>query len=107
MDENNTYWNNNGTHTKLYDQLSELIPSYGEVTMPRSSKLERLRKMANAYHDIYNNGGGNRNQAISRYFSIRSYDLNQNHINWDLCFEKTEPAMDKAILEAAKEQNLI
>lgn len=50
---NNTYWNNNGKHNELLEQLSELIPYRGSCDCP---KLEKLRITINAYYDYYNNG---------------------------------------------------
>lgn len=98
------YWDGTGTHQTLANRLRELIPAEGPVDHNKP-RLERLRRMMNAYHDLYNNGGYNRPQACAHYFGagvvrlIRTRGYFPQHIA-----EKTEPPMDAAIVAAAQEQ---
>ena len=99
------YWNKNGKYQKLADKLEKLIPVSGEVKNPEDNpKLERFRKLVNAYYDLYNNGGGNENRRASYYFP-RAIRFAENN-DWDRCYEITEPIMDEAILEASEEQGV-
>ena len=100
------YWNNNGKYQKLGDKLMELIPDVNEVENPEDNpKLERFRKLVNAYYDLYNNGGLNdENKKVSHYFP-RAISFAENN-EWDSCYEITEPIMDRAILEASEEQGV-
>lgn len=99
------YWNSNGKYQELGDKLMELIPDIDEVENPEDNpKLERFRKLVNAYYDLYNNGGGNENRRASYYFpQAVSFAKNDD---WDSCYEITEPIMDEAILEASEEQGV-
>ena len=63
---NGSYWCDTGKHVEKLKELQELIPAAGEVDF--DNHLEELRQCQNAYHDLYNNGGGNRDAAIL-YFS--------------------------------------
>ena len=76
------YWYNSGKHQKMLDALNEMIPDEGRVK--NSPALERLRIAQNAYHDLYNNGGGNRDADI---LAIAGFDLDHYRIegkcNWD------------------------
>jgi hypothetical protein len=106
MDREKTYWNSNGTYQKLSEQLENMIPSMGEVENPKQNpKLERLRKLTNAYYDLYNNGGCNPCRGTAKYF--RGTITMARDRKWEDCYAVTEPIMDKAILKAAKEQGLI
>ncbi len=83
----------------------ELIPDVNEVENPEDNpKLERFRKLVNAYYDLYNNGGGNENRGASYYFQ-KAIRFAENY-DWDRCYEITEPIMDRAILEASEEQGV-
>ena len=102
----NSYWCNKGQYKDLADELNKLIPSSVEVKKPKSPKLERFRKVQNAYYDLFNNGGGNRRQAVSRYFGVYAHET-RYYMNHDSICRRTEPVIDQAILEAAKEQGLV
>ena len=102
-----TYWNDTGRYQKLYDELQVLIPSTGEVRdVKNNPHLEELRKVINAYYDLYNNGGANDDtRFVSHYFPncVRLADLNM----WDLCHGITEPIVDKAVIAASVEQGIL
>ena len=55
MSAQNTYWNNNGKFQLIYDELSKLIPDEGKCPQDKPA-LEKLRRAANMYYDLYNNG---------------------------------------------------
>ncbi len=110
----NSYWCEN---RDLYPLLAAIhkayIPASGEVIEDLPA-VEDLRKANNAYYDLYNNGGGNRDADILFYSGI---DCNyEDPINnwgseakllggygWDEVAEAFEPAMDALVLAAAKE----
>ena len=101
-----TYWGEDGTYQDLSVKLHELVPSSGTVDYPEQNpKLERFRKMSNAYYDLYNNGGTNTGRETAYYFPRTVTYAKQ--MRWDRCYEITEPKMDRAILQAAKEQGLV
>lgn len=53
----NTYWNDKGKYQKeMVELTNKLIPALGESETYHG---EVLRCLANIYHDVYNNGGGN------------------------------------------------
>lgn len=103
----NSYWCNKGQYKELVDELNKLIPVSGEVTAKKSSKLERFRKVQNAYYDLFNNGGCNRMRSISKFFGVYACEMQSAHWNLNRICQKTEPVVDKAVLDAAKEQGLI
>ena len=108
----NTYWNNKGTHQALADKLEKLVPDMGPC---ENKKVERFRKAANNYYDIFNNGGGNRGNSIGRMFpgvigivnAAERSRWNRAPIDWDSIYEITEPKMDAIILDVAKKVGLI
>jgi len=113
----NTYWNNKGTYSELNAKLEKLVPMSGSVDKPSKNKaLERFRKASNAYYDVFNNGGCNRGQSISKFFGtgvtfrLRQLRENRRYFNMDHGWERihamTEPKMDEIILAAAKEQGI-
>ncbi len=61
-----TYWNGEGKAQAKYDVLHKQIPYEGECPKDRP-KLERLRKAANAYYQLYNNGNFS---AFTRIFGV-------------------------------------
>ena len=99
------YWNETGTYEALGKKLNAMIPTGGSVKNPeKNPKLERYRKMVNAYYDLYCNGGGNSCRKTAYYFPKTITLARRN--NWDECYKITEPIMDKAILLASKEQGV-
>lgn len=106
------YWNGKGKFQKLADILKEKIPVMGSVDNPRSTnkKLEQYRNAANAYYDVYNNGGINREYHIKKFFGIPASDI-QKHFHHSYGLPEymkglIERGMDKVILEAAEEQRV-
>ena len=106
----NTYWGNTGTHQALADALQKLVPASGGLDKPRSKnkELERFRRAANAYYDIFNNGGMNRAPLIRSIFgiSVSSYRRWDRQIDWNRIHVVIEPILDGIILAAAKEQGI-
>lgn len=111
----NSYWNHNGTFQSAAAELNELIPVEGSVDKPRSTnrKLERFRKACNCYHDLYNNGLGNRAQEFRTVFGFASSYFSQ-HSNFNRgarsfspsMYIKVEKLMDYIVAEAAQEQGV-
>lgn len=104
-----SFWNNNHPLQYLANQIHQLIHEQGgTVQAPRKNpKLERARKMANAYYDLYNNGGGNKPSAVVSYFGsgvIRAFrDKWRNTSGLEM---EIDEIMAKALIEAAREQGL-
>jgi hypothetical protein len=108
----NTYWNRKGAHENLVAALNMRIPVMGEIAGSKNRKLEKFRKASNAYYDIFNNGGCNRMQSISKIFGTDAtchlrYRVSYRSPDWDAISEVVEPKMDAIILDAAKEQGLL
>ena len=95
----NTYWEEKGLHQEMANELNLLIPFMGSVENKRyRKKLERYRKAANAYYDIFNNGGYNMGREIGATFGALS-DLIKLE-EWEAVYEIVEPIMHKIIVEA-------
>lgn len=112
----NTYWNHNGTHETLANELQKLIPTTGEIKGSKNKALDRFRRAVNAYYDIFNNGGCNRGHSIGKFFGrdvnhlLRQMYKDRAYFNridgWGRIAQVTEPVMDKIILAAASEQGI-
>ena len=118
------YWNDEGRHQDLYNELQDFIPGQGSVLdvenerqirskLPSNSPklgrkgkfyhLEALRLGVNQYYDLYNNGLCNRYHGFKKRFGVGSY-LAVNDIG---DARKTiDMVMDFLILNAAKEIGL-
>jgi hypothetical protein len=53
---NGTFWNNDHILTPLADKLEDRIPATGKIEGKANAKLERFRKLTNAYYRLYNDG---------------------------------------------------
>lgn len=109
MTSTTMYWNGNGKHQKVYEQLNELIPAMGEVPDAKGAnrKLEKLRVAANCYYDLFNNGLGNRASQFRRVFGFGGKVIANCHFSRALPeSQRLEDAMDKIIEEAASEQGV-
>jgi Txe/YoeB family toxin of Txe-Axe toxin-antitoxin module len=120
-----SYWNNCGRYEelnkKLHARIDEIIAEQGEESVRTRGlkghpKLEKLRRAKAVYYDIFNNGGGNRMQAIFPIFGIRMsrYKIHyayqgrlSSRLDFDAIMRNIEPVMDKLILAAAVEQEVI
>ena len=101
-----SYWNNNGKYQHLAGELRKLVPIAGEVENHKQNPaLEKFRKYSNAYYDLFNNGGGNRRQAVQAYFPGAYQKANE--CKYRGIYAITEPRMDEVILAAAREQGLL
>jgi hypothetical protein len=102
FDCSHTYWAHKGRYQALANALEKLVPLAGPVSDPM---LDEFRRACNAYHDLYNNGGGNRNQDIIRFtkcYAPEEDPLNEEEL--EAAMEAFEPVMDNLILAAAAEQ---
>ena len=56
----NNYFDSTGKYEVLANKLADLIPPAGSIKNHKQNpKLEKYRRMTNAYYDLYRNGGGN------------------------------------------------
>ena len=100
-----SFWDNNHRLSPLYEKICSLFPVMGEVDQPRKNpKLERFRKMANAYYDLFNNGGGNRGREIGAYFGPGALTCARDR-NWNEAKRIMDPIVEEALREAAWEQS--
>ena len=107
-------WTNENLKT-VVDALNELVPFQGSVTNINKNRcLERFRTAQNVVHDIFNNGLMNRGKQL-KVLKLKKHDLPLPEYygtngyypgNWDRVKEMVEPAMEKVILDAAKEQGI-
>jgi len=107
----NSYWNNQGTFESAAKELNKLIPIEGSVDKPRSTnkKLEKFRKACNCYHDLYNNGLGNRAQEFRQVFGIASSPYKRYGRFGQFMstlYARTEAKMNTIVREAAIEQGI-
>jgi hypothetical protein len=69
-----SYWNKTGKHQDKSEKLETLIPASDEVEDYKNNPaLENFRRLANIYHDVYNNGFwdegmGQRGDEMEEYF---------------------------------------
>lgn len=56
----NTYWGNKGKYQKELDLMYNLVPTQGEVKIPKDLELQKsiedIRQISRLYYDFYNNG---------------------------------------------------
>ena len=107
-------WTNENLKT-VVDALNELVPFEGSVTNINKNRcLERFRTAQNVVHDIFNNGLMNRGKQL-KVLKLKIWELPLDYwkggqliqpANWTRIKEIVEPAMEKVILDAAKEQGI-
>jgi hypothetical protein len=110
-----TYWESKGLYQAEADALEALIPAVGEVPDNKVTNkyLEKFRKAACCYYDLYNNGLCNRAREFSTVFRIPGVprEIKQNYGYNFLVSSATEAAidakMDQIILLAYEEQLLL
>lgn len=94
-----SYWGGRGKFQALADKLEAMVPSTGEVKEPKKNRrLEKFRRAANGYYDLYNNGLGNRPAEFRAAFGFSGMTATA---------ESIEAALDRIVLEAAVEQGII
>lgn len=112
VDYANTYWCEKGKHEALDEKLRKLVPGIGEVeNADRNPALERYRVASNCYYDLYNNGLCNMAKEFRKVFGFSGKKLQTAHLGLrgaltQELVDRTESAMDKIILAAAKEQRI-
>lgn len=98
------YWNNNGTYQHMINFLDDRVPAEGRVQNPKKNPaLERFRCASNAYYDLFNNGGGNRPDAVRKFFGNARFWINNGCVI-ERVYALTEPVMDEIVLNAYNEQ---
>lgn len=103
-----SYWSGEGKYQKQYNELQKLIPREGVVEKgmcKHKVSLDRLRRACNAYYDVFNNGGGNRDRSIARFFPGVLSEIRESwnrgcNINWDYVHRVCDEKMDEVIVEA-------
>ena len=103
-----SYWNSEGKYQAQYEELHKLVPREGEIKKGMCKhvfSLERFRKASNCYYDVFNNGGGNRNHATSKFFPGVLPVFRDNYkwgysIDWDYVHSVCDEKMDEIICEA-------
>ena len=107
LDLTNTYWNGNGRFQELYNRLYKLIPHSGPCA--QLPKLERLRKVGNAYYQLFNNGtaspiarltGVLGSVIVPRRANEWKYSMKERQAELELL----EQAVDTVVIAAAQEQ---
>lgn len=107
-----TYWNGVGKYHALYRALLDLTPDFGPCPDADGTNkhLDRFRRAANCYYDLFNNGLCNRGAEFRALFKVGKLPrlhtttrlrLDLNQIERD---GKVEARMDALILAAAEEQ---
>lgn len=113
----NNYWNGNGRFQALAKKLQARVPMSGPVENAKQNpKLERYRKAACVYYDTFNNGLCNRAAEFKGIFGFAARDYRRplEHrqqrvglIDFDRIVVPMDKVMDRIIIEAAAEQDLI
>lgn len=103
-----TYWDGEGKYQALYEKVNKLIPSEGDVLELRKNRaLEKLRRAANCYYDLFNNGLCNRATEFRQVFGFGGTSISDGgYRDTDPKAIMLEQKMDEIILAAAKEQNI-
>lgn len=110
----NSYWNSKGKHQDLYNKVVKFVPTMGECPKDKP-KLERLRRAANCYYDLFNNGLGNRAGEFRRMFGFsprKAYPCPRYGYR-DIDFENEEmntslnETLDRLIVAAAIETGVL
>lgn len=107
-----SFWFNNSPLQGVVNKLNELIPASGSVAEPKKNKaLEKFRKASNCYHDLYNNGLGNRRSEFRNVFGIASTKYQtysrRGKSHTDELFELLEAKMEVIVKAAAVEQGIM
>ena len=101
-----SYWSGEGKYQKQYDELQKLIPREGAVEKGMCKhrvSLDRLRRACNAYYDVFNNGGGNRDRSIARVFPGVLREICESlkrgvYINWDYIHRVCDGKMGEGVV---------
>lgn len=101
------YWNREGRYQKIADQLQALIPLEGACpdANGRNKHLDRFRRAANCYYDLYNNLLCNRADEFFNLFGFGAGPRAKKIGNEEFEF-KVDALMDAFILTAVKEQGI-
>ena len=108
-----SYWCSNGRFQTTGDALRDMIPNSGTCAKEQP-KLDALRKACNCYHDLFNNGLGNRAREFRSVFGFSPRKLYSGHNAGlhEIDFDDNEMnlrlnlAMDRFILDAALENGV-
>lgn len=117
MQNTNNYWNGNGRFQTLVAKLQARIPLSGPIEDVKANpKLEKFRRASKVYYDVFNNGLCNRGREFRPIFGFAAGDYRlprdsrhqiQGQIDFDRIVEPMDKVMDRIVIEAAAEQDLI
>lgn len=103
----NTFWEKTSELSIIAEKLEEKIPVYGEVDNKKQNPaLEKFRKAANVYYEIFNNGGMNSLAGCKNLFGLSAAEVRRfvEFRRWDRLHDKIEPKLTEIVLAAAAEQ---
>lgn len=116
------YWNQKGRLQALYKKLTDMIPNEGACPDSdeggKNVNLDRMRRAANCYYDLFNNGLCNREREARELFGIRPpmkrrhdggrRNADEPEVNFDHPdIAQYDHLMDTFIQLAAEEQGLL
>lgn len=115
-----SYWSSTGRYQAAYAELLKLIPVSGECpdAKTKNKALDRLRRAANCYYDLFNNGLCNRAAEFRSIFGFspkkefpdRSVRYSGRYLDIDFdnveMNERLNTALDGMIAAASIEQGL-
>ena len=95
-----SFWFSTSPLKSVGDALNKLVPDQGPVLDAEKNRaLEKFRKATNCYHDLYNNGMGNRNAEFRQVFGFSAFSE-------EATAKAVEARMNEIVLAAAAEQKL-
>lgn len=102
-----SYWDGNGRHQEVAEELFKLIPSSGHVDAPA---LDKLRRAQNAYYDWLNNGLWNEGMP-EQFAEILGFlppkdddEESDQYTASDKDIKRADRVLDRLILAAQREQ---
>ena len=104
-----TYWDGTGKFQAAYEELNKLIPVEGPCpdARGRNRKLDKMRRAANCYYDLFNNGLCNLAREFRREFGFGGKVIADVYYYSDCeLLRRLEAKMDQIIYDAAVEQQL-
>jgi len=98
-----SYWNHRGKHQDKIEPLEALLPASEEVEdWENNLMLERFRRSANVYYDIYNNGAWNTGNGQRGAEFEELFDLGPGHT---IDTDDLEELIDDTVMDAWNEQS--
>lgn len=106
-----SYWQGTGRYQAAANALLKLIPHKGACANVKTVNrhLDRFRRAANCYYDLFNNGLCNRGADFRSLFKVGRLPRKQGRLDFRQIEAdgKVEARMDELALTAAKEQRVV